>query len=439
VSDRRARGLQPAERRPMSTARYCRCGVRLARDNRGTRCAACLRVDRDRTRRAPVVPDDFWEEVVLREALLARHMGRVVRAWRTHPSHGQHPVPQGQVAAWIGITQAQLSRIETGPPVVHLDRLVLWAQVLRIPAHLLWFALPTDAGGGYEGGGSVKRRDLLASGLTLVGGLAVSPTTPVASPVRVAAAEATQWLAWQLWHKGVPRMHRSLVPAAIARALDGIVGIVVTDHHYAFADRSEVDVLIAHRVFGEIASRESHLLATAQTTHATDLNIAKLVACDTTAQRALTSWARHGDSPVLRVNAAGVLAKVGDPDLGDAVINVLVRDHDARQLYLTAVTCRVLAMPWERAGRLAANLGSSTVDASGLDGHPDLVDRLAAELSSPRDAAARWCCAVLLANLDAGGHDAVRSALGRATRQEPCRENLRVYAAVLAGGDVVGL
>ncbi|MEU8050941.1 DNA-binding protein [Micromonospora haikouensis] len=52
------------------------------------------------------------------------------------------------MARWLGLSQAQLSRIENGPAVVHLDRLAHWAQLLQIPAPLLWFALPADHEGG---------------------------------------------------------------------------------------------------------------------------------------------------------------------------------------------------------------------------------------------------------------------------------------------------
>ncbi|MDG4808083.1 hypothetical protein O7634_15110 [Micromonospora sp. WMMD1120] len=51
-------------------------------------------------------------------------------------------LPQTVVAGWLGITQAQLSRVENGPPLVHLDRLAHWATLLRIPAPCLWFRLP---------------------------------------------------------------------------------------------------------------------------------------------------------------------------------------------------------------------------------------------------------------------------------------------------------
>jgi transcriptional regulator with XRE-family HTH domain len=45
------------------------------------------------------------------------------------------------MAAWLGITQAQLSRIEHGPPIRDLDRLIHWATLLRIPAASLWLAM----------------------------------------------------------------------------------------------------------------------------------------------------------------------------------------------------------------------------------------------------------------------------------------------------------
>lgn len=123
-------------------ARYCRCGARLARDNTGPRCSACTAADRDQVAAAPEVPTDFWDEVVVREALASRHMGRVIRAWRTHPHHGRQQFPQDRVAAWVGTTQTKLSRIENGPPMMHLDQLIQWARVLHIPPDRLWFAMP---------------------------------------------------------------------------------------------------------------------------------------------------------------------------------------------------------------------------------------------------------------------------------------------------------
>ncbi|MGW3789585.1 helix-turn-helix domain-containing protein [Micromonospora arida] len=90
----------------------------------------------------PVVPASFWEHEPVRLALAERHLGRVIRAYRCHPYHGRVALPQSVVAGWLGITQAQLSRVENGPPLVHLDRLAHWAKLLRVPVGSLWFRLP---------------------------------------------------------------------------------------------------------------------------------------------------------------------------------------------------------------------------------------------------------------------------------------------------------
>jgi transcriptional regulator with XRE-family HTH domain len=68
-------------------------------------------------------------------------MGSVVRAYRHHPFHGR-VLSQELVAGWLGITQAQLSRIEHGPPIKDLDKLIYWAQLLGMPARYLWFKIP---------------------------------------------------------------------------------------------------------------------------------------------------------------------------------------------------------------------------------------------------------------------------------------------------------
>ncbi|SCE69579.1 hypothetical protein GA0070216_101415 [Micromonospora matsumotoense] len=129
-------------RLPVTSANCPRCGGRLARDNDSGRCAPCQAAERDRLSAPPAVSASFWDHQPVRQALASRHLGQVIRAYRCHPYHGRHALPQTVVAGWMGITQAQLSRLENGPPVVHLDRLAHWAQVLRIPAGHLWFELP---------------------------------------------------------------------------------------------------------------------------------------------------------------------------------------------------------------------------------------------------------------------------------------------------------
>ncbi|MGH3717878.1 MAG: helix-turn-helix domain-containing protein [Pseudonocardiaceae bacterium] len=133
-------GFRPARHR------YCRCGTHLAADNNELQCARCQRTSRDKLIAPPQMPTEFWQAEQLREAFTAQHIGRVARAYRTHPHHhavyGPSGISQTLLGHWLGLRQPQISRIETGLPIRDLDTLVYWARVLRIPAELLWFDLP---------------------------------------------------------------------------------------------------------------------------------------------------------------------------------------------------------------------------------------------------------------------------------------------------------
>jgi hypothetical protein len=123
----------------------CRgCGALLASDNDGELCSPCQRADEDPLASPPKVPSSFWQEERIQTALEDRHMGRVIRAYRQHRYHGRRGLAQETVAGWLNLTQGQLSRIENGPPIAHLDRLVQCAAVLRIPEQYLWFVLPSS-------------------------------------------------------------------------------------------------------------------------------------------------------------------------------------------------------------------------------------------------------------------------------------------------------
>jgi transcriptional regulator with XRE-family HTH domain len=174
---------------PVRPARCQRCGARLARDNASHLCAACQVGGRDALLSPPQVPLTFWQEPALQAALRSRHMGRVIRAYRTHPFHGGQGLSQGTVAGWVGITQGQLSRIETGGPIVHLDRLVQWARLLGIPPQHLWFSLPvkeqlaTD-----DESEAVERRKFLTSTtMAAIGTLAGPSLSAFASEIPVAS------------------------------------------------------------------------------------------------------------------------------------------------------------------------------------------------------------------------------------------------------------
>ncbi|MGH3875329.1 MAG: helix-turn-helix domain-containing protein [Pseudonocardiaceae bacterium] len=129
--------------------RYCRCGTHLAADNPGRQCARCQRSSRDKLIAPPQVPPEFWRTDQFEDAFAAQHIGRISRAYRTHPYHhtgyGPDGISQTLLGQWLGLSQPQISRIEGGAPIRNLDTLVYWARSLRIPAELLWFAFP-DSG-----------------------------------------------------------------------------------------------------------------------------------------------------------------------------------------------------------------------------------------------------------------------------------------------------
>lgn len=118
----------------------------MAADNAAALCAACQRATRDKLIAPPVVPASFWTTDQLRDAFAAQHMGRVCRAYRHHPHHvpvyGSAGITQALVGQWLGISQAQVNRIEKGAAPKNIDTLTHWARVLRIPPDLLWFDLP---------------------------------------------------------------------------------------------------------------------------------------------------------------------------------------------------------------------------------------------------------------------------------------------------------
>jgi transcriptional regulator with XRE-family HTH domain len=119
------------------------CHARLAWDNSDSLCSPCRKA-RNSALGPPPVSADFWESADLQAAFADRHMGKVIRAYRHDALHGPRPLPQDVVAGWLGLTQTQVSRIESGSPVTDLDKLIGWAQILRIPSQYLWFQLPGD-------------------------------------------------------------------------------------------------------------------------------------------------------------------------------------------------------------------------------------------------------------------------------------------------------
>ena len=128
------------QHRPRSCAR---CGTRLARDNTDHLCAACRVKARDYLIKPPTLPRAFWLHDHLRDALDSWHFGHLIAAYRSHPHHGR-VLTQQTVAGWLNLTQAQLSRIESGHAPEELGKLTHWAIALGVPGDLLWFKLPSE-------------------------------------------------------------------------------------------------------------------------------------------------------------------------------------------------------------------------------------------------------------------------------------------------------
>lgn len=174
----------------------------------------------------------------------------------------------------------------------------------------------------------------------------------------------------------------------------------------------------------QISQARSGLLTEAQTSHLTDRAVASLVTQDSGSLASLVKWSRSG-SPVLRVNATGILAKVRSPLVDNEAIAAL-HDAQVQRRYLAAVLARVLSVPWEVASTVVER-------GEGLTGGQ--LSAMIGELGNPYDSGARWCAAVMLFRSRDNDHPAVIEALVAALRVEPVRDNLRAIGSALAGID----
>lgn len=147
------------------------------------------------------------------------------------------------------------------------------------------------------------------------------------------------------------------------------------------------NVKFAAELAASVAGNDTGPLATVQTTHGTDLAIAALT--DQGAVAHLRRWLDDGGEAVLRVNAAGILAKVPGQFEASRVTAALGRDADVSHRYITAVVARVCGLDWS----IAAHLAQNPADFP----QPVLVaQRFAREAVGGRDAGARWCAAAML-------------------------------------------
>ncbi|MGH3903863.1 MAG: hypothetical protein ACRDTE_06705, partial [Pseudonocardiaceae bacterium] len=241
----------------------------MAKDNTERQCARCQRLSRDKLITPPEVPPEFWQTDQFREAFAAQHIGRVARAYRTHPYHcavyGPGGISQNLLGQWLGLRQPKISEIETGPPIRDLDTLAYWARVLRVPAELLWFDLPGSAQRTIASARTMrlgevqyiqdeedatKRRDAIAfTGKTLA---AVLPPTILETVDRlgigrsekqidtklVGAHQETAWALAGLYRSADPRSALPVMTAYADQLLD------LLDSPMSERDRAALDVIV---------------------------------------------------------------------------------------------------------------------------------------------------------------------------------------------------
>lgn len=122
------------------------CGTVLAADNSARLCSRCHREQRDQLRTPPTqLRNEFFETDEFRAAFNSQHIGKIFKAYRNHPRHLQlfgKALNQELLGRWLGLTQAQVSKVENGKPEQNLETLRNYARILHLPQHLLWFDLP---------------------------------------------------------------------------------------------------------------------------------------------------------------------------------------------------------------------------------------------------------------------------------------------------------
>jgi transcriptional regulator with XRE-family HTH domain len=133
--------------RQSSAGRRCQgCGAALAADNTARLCGRCHREQRDQLRTPPAhLRDEFFDTDEFRAAFDSHHIGKVFKAYRNHPRHLQlfgKGLNQELLGRWLGLTQAQVSKLENGPSEENLKTLRNYAKILHLPQSMLWFDFP---------------------------------------------------------------------------------------------------------------------------------------------------------------------------------------------------------------------------------------------------------------------------------------------------------
>lgn len=424
-------------------ARYCHCGTRLARDNPDQRCAVCRQRGRDVLRNAPTVPRTFWQTDQLRDALGDWHMGRVIQAYRHHPWHGR-PLAQEVLAGWVGLTQTQLSRIENGPPVSDLTKLIQWARVLRIPPELLWFKLPGESGGSTQGSANrsaftaageertlvaapaahvgdevddVNRRALLRL-LSMTGALVAAPVvdeldterlaSAAAHPGRLDAATLTDYetLNAHLWRVFAASTTKRRVLPVVQQQLDVLTSSLQqphgsTTHRRLCALAGDLFQLTGEIFFDSNRYTDAAHCYSLAVSASKEADAYDLWACAITRQAFIGVYERQFDRALPLLDTAAGLARRGDPSLSTRHWVANVQAHataglgdlaGCQQALATAEQVATLQGPVHTGGwlrfegsRLAEERGSCYTELQRPDlAEPALIEALDHTISARR-------------------------------------------------------
>jgi DNA-binding XRE family transcriptional regulator len=153
--------------------RCAACGTTLAADNTARLCGRCHRDQHGQLRTPPThLKNEFFETGDFRTAFESQHIGKVFKAYRNHPRHLRlfgKALNQELLGRWLGLTQAQVSKLENGRPEHNIETLRNYARILHLPRHMLWFDYPGESrfgklspnggqGGGVELFADLQRR-----------------------------------------------------------------------------------------------------------------------------------------------------------------------------------------------------------------------------------------------------------------------------------------
>ena len=394
-------------------------------------------------------PEEVWGLPQVRKALVERDLTGLYRLAR------RYGYSQTRIAQSVGKSQPQVSEImNSAVPhrAFNLDVVHRHANAFRMPLHARLLFLGITAGEIEQEAKRIDRREELRRRELLRAALALS-ATGVANwqdfsqrmIAKMTDRDYLKWFAWEL-HLGnaiacdPASLPSELAEWAVAEAALPVPGFVYRDQNGSLqlVDHALKDILIAQTLSADILLKESTRFALVQTSHATDNILGRFIASERQYGVTLQRWMTDSPDPVLRVNSAGVLAKIQESDASEAALAQLGKDTDTRLRYTTAVASRVLGMDWTSAERRAQLVGSSSLWRD-LPSTMALktIRALARELSSSADAGARWCSAVLLSSFRDDYPGEIRDAFHEVLPTESSREVLRAVSRSLAGKDTI--